>query len=606
MMNATTTDGAETTAEADTSVLQPRPSLGTSSRTVKTYTTPDGEVLERGTVILAPYKNRPKWPAVVRTLPSGKTNKTVSFFYLPFYKGEGPFKRLPKELDVFKAEMNPPDGAEQDVFEAYELARSCLLKTPEERLDIFANPPEKPQPPPKEPKKSERGQPAVKREYADSENEEHDEGHEDRKAARCKELMSEEEAEESDEEESADDEPRGPPEPLAKRHRRQLDANEVVFFGAQPTRFQSVDQVVLIVNPHGNGLWPAQPVVMCEEKSFANFHLFPRNKKKKKDRVAPAANILRTCDTRMWTFDERRLNAMLEFTKARDSRLHRALADVRAYLTEHSRFDEEQQDATPFDEAATIHVVNVQKTRGEDGETDLSLDELTISASVPGAEPMTTKNVDSLIHKRPTARAREAARIEEKFATARQLGDLKPTWLIRHRIYRGHNELTGDELQADDVKEHFERVWKGQQPCNAHELFLKCVCGPQKTWFPSSYRVHASTGGIISAQTMDEVFKKYMEWMKLGTSLPKMSYLEQFRYVMEIMFHEACIFVLQQKYDWDRKRADEYIRDGQDYAFGLERGHRNQQLRDRLYPDAATERRPTAPKVLAPRKGALT
>lgn len=44
--------------------------------------------------------------------------------------------------------------------------------------------------------------------------------------------------------------------PNAKRL-RPMETNEIVFNGAQPTQFKSKDQVVLIRNPNGTGLWPA-------------------------------------------------------------------------------------------------------------------------------------------------------------------------------------------------------------------------------------------------------------------------------------------------------------------------------------------------------------
>jgi hypothetical protein len=44
--------------------------------------------------------------------------------------------------------------------------------------------------------------------------------------------------------------------PIRKRI-RQMKANEVVFSNALPTEFKSKDQVVLINNPNGPGLWPA-------------------------------------------------------------------------------------------------------------------------------------------------------------------------------------------------------------------------------------------------------------------------------------------------------------------------------------------------------------
>ncbi|KAI6197711.1 hypothetical protein M3Y94_01257900 [Aphelenchoides besseyi] len=549
-------------AAASSSISQPSSSL---------FQTPKDDV-QPGTLVLAPYKKQPLWPSVVRRVTTVKQKSTVSIFYLPLYSGDKAFKFPISKLTIFKPEMELPDNGDEGLDEAYKMARNFYTQEPKVALDHCLKPPLRPKTVKSErkPKSKPKPKTSAPKDYVDTDEEIHSD--DDASNRLGEELVSgNEETEESDEEVVVP--------PPSKRARRHLLPNEVIFKDAKPTKYESKDQVILIQNPNGPGLWPAQPVVVSEEKGFANFVVFPRQQQKSRTRrVEQLSTVIRTCDTRMYALNEERLNAMLVYVKDRDEQLQRALEDVRSYMTDNHRLDAiPQVMSPPFKDIEVFAELPGVK---DDGESNLSLDELTLNTST--GERMTTRNHESLIHKIPRRRAQEVQRLRANFATARESGDTKPIWLIKHRVYVPHSELTHEQLIGDDVKEHFESIWSGNTTYTPHQQFLKSTA-IDKVWFPSSYLIYSCTGGIVSNVVMDSAVQEYMKWMDLAVKLPRLTKMEKFRYAMEILMHEACVFVLTKQFNWTREKAKSYLLDGQDYTFGLERGYRVQEIRDRLY-----------------------
>jgi hypothetical protein len=165
---------------------------------------------------------------------------------------------------------------------AYQTARQFYKLPAEQALDVFKDPPARPEPVEvkKEPKVLLGKRKTTVKRHEHRDHDDREMGHEGDLATGANLLSSDaDDMDAVDELDSLlDNEPDEAPN--AKRL-RPMETNEVVFNGAQPTQFKSKDQVVLIRNPNGTGLWPA--LVSLKVISLLNviFSLTPSLKKRR-------------------------------------------------------------------------------------------------------------------------------------------------------------------------------------------------------------------------------------------------------------------------------------------------------------------------------------
>jgi hypothetical protein len=80
-------------------------------------------------------------------------------------------------------------------------------------------------------------------------------------------------------------------------------------------------------------------------------------------------------------------------------------------------------------------------------------------------------------------------------------------------------------------------------------------------------------GGLISNTDVDTVIDEYCKWIDLSVKLPRMpTTLSKYRYAIEIMIKEAVLYLLCEKKQFTREKAEEFLTDSQDAAFARERG----------------------------------
>lgn len=81
-------------------------------------------------------------------------------------------------------------------------------------------------------------------------------------------------------------------------------------------------------------------------------------------------------------------------------------------------------------------------------------------------------------------------------------------------------------------------------------------------------------GGLISDCDVDCSVDEYCKWIDLSVKLPRMpTTLSKYRYAIEVMIKEAVLYMLCEKKQFTRERAEEFLIDSQDAAFAREKGY---------------------------------
>lgn len=113
--------------------------------------------------------------------------------------------------------------------------------------------------------------------------------------------------------------------------------------------------------------------------------------------------------------------------------------------------------------------------------------------------------------------------LEEAFAVARQIPNVKPMWLFSNSIEKPNYELSYRDMISEPVQHYFEEIWKGLRPCPLHDIFYRRMTSTSLApYYPSSYRIDGCTGGLISNESAEKIIQEYLMWIDLSTKLPKM------------------------------------------------------------------------------------
>ena len=51
-------------------------------------------------------------------------------------------------------------------------------------------------------------------------------------------------------------------------------------------------------------------------------------------------------------------------------------------------------------------------------------------------------------------------------------------------------------------------------------------------------------GGLVSNHDVDNVVQEFFKWIDLAVKLPRLSIMDKFRYALEVMLKEACVYLL--------------------------------------------------------------
>jgi hypothetical protein len=86
--------------------------------------------------------------------------------------------------------------------------------------------------------------------------------------------------------------------------------------------------------------------------------------------------------------------------------------------------------------------------------------------------------------------------LQEKFAVFRQHPDPKPTWLFSNPIQQPHYRLIVSDMTSESVRQHFDNIWCGLQPCALHDQFYRTLKSTAPN-FPSSFRIDGCTGAFV-------------------------------------------------------------------------------------------------------------